>query len=308
MADKTQIEWTKDPATGAKGATWNPIRAIDPETGDRKGWACDKVSPACANCYAESVNNRWGNQRPYLPGQHAQPALAADDLLLQPLAWKRPRRVFVCSMTDLFWEAVDDEWIDDVFHVMARAHQHTFLVLTKRAERMERWVNAWLDDHDLSGLPPNIWVGVTAENQTMVDRRVPSLMRIRGPVRFVSIEPQLGRIDLRHIAAPNGAWIDALGGDVWTPDRTQIYAGAPATVNWVITGGESGPKHRPIDPAWVTYLRDQCLETRVAFFHKQWGGLTPKSGGRLLEGRTWSQYPNGEGGIVEIAEPATTAA
>jgi protein gp37 len=282
------------------------------------------VSPACDFCYAERLNKRFGG-RPYDGG--GTPLL--DKLALnEPLRWTRPRRVFVCSMTDLFWEKVPTTWIERVWAVMHLARRHTFQVLTKRPERMAALLGPdWFRDtvrnaadhqRALFGpgtLPdqpeawplPNVWVGVTAENQGQVMRRVPHLEAAPAVVRFVSVEPMLGSVDL-------WPWLRLI----------------PPAVDWVITGGESGgpPDRRMVMPwretewdgpggsrtAWrptdravrhVRSVRDQCLDAAVPFFFKQWGGPTPKAGGALLDGREWRQFPRVIDGVVRGVEEGT---
>ena len=234
MADKSAIEWTE--------STWNPV------TG------CDKVSPGCAHCYAETFAERWRG----IPGH---PYEQGFDLKLWParlqlpFSWKRPRMVFVNSMSDLFHPGVPDTFVQSVFDVMLRAPRHTFQVLTKRPERLV----------ELSGSlpwPANVWMGVSIENDHWTSR-AEILRSVPAAVRFISAEPLLG---------PLGSL-----------DLSEI--------DWLIAGGESGLRHRPMDPAWVRQLRDRCLDAGVAFFFKQWGGRTSKAGGRDLDGQTWSQLP-----------------
>lgn len=212
------------------------------------------MSPGCAHCYAETFAERWRG----VPGH---PYEQGFDLKLWPgrldvpLAWRRPRMIFVNSMSDLFHEDIPDEYVGRVFDVMARADWHTFQVLTKREDRLAalapdlRW-------------PPNVWLGVTIENRRFV-RRADRLRETDAKVKFISAEPLLGPLE---------------GLDL-------------ANIDWLIAGGESGPKHRRIDPAWVRDLRDRCTAEGVAFFFKQWGGRRPKSGGRLLDGRSWDEFP-----------------
>jgi protein gp37 len=235
MGDKSAIEWTE--------ATWNPV------TG------CTKVSPGCKNCYAERLSMRlqsMGNPR-YARGFEL--TLQPDQVEL-PLKWRRPRRIFVNSMSDLFHEAVPDEFIRSVFDVMNRAHWHHFQVLTKRAKRLAELA---------SGLQwgQNIWQGVSVESAGYL-WRVQHLRRVPAKVRFLSVEPLLGAIPELSLEG----------------------------IDWVIVGGESGPRHRTIREEWVTDIRDQCRQQRVAFFFKQWGGRTSKSGGNMLEGRRWMEYPS----------------
>ena len=234
MSDRSAIEWTE--------ATWNPV------TG------CSKVSPACAHCYAETFAERWRG----VPGH---PYEQGFDLRLWPsrlgvpLQWKRPRRIFVNSMSDLFHEDIPFEYIERVFDTMVRADHHVFQVLTKRHERM-------VELADRLPWPEHIWMGVTIENRRFV-HRADYLRAVPAAVRFISAEPLLGPLE---------------GLDL-------------ADIDWVISGGESGPNHRPVRPEWLRDLRDRCVDEGVASFFKQWGGSRPKSGGRELDGRTWDEMP-----------------
>jgi protein gp37 len=234
MAAYSGIEWTE--------ATWNPV------TG------CTKVSPGCLHCYAERMAKRLKamGQPKYANGfkltMHA-------DCLDQPLHWRKPRMVFVNSMSDLFHEGVPSSFIQDVFDVMRRASRHTFQVLTKRSRRLLE-LNPEID------WPKNVWMGVSVENQDYAFR-IEHLRKTSAHVKFLSLEPLLGplpQLDLRGI-------------------------------DWVIVGGESGPGARPMAGEWVVEIRDQCLTSDVPFFFKQWGGVRRKEAGRELEGRTWSQTP-----------------
>ena len=186
------------------------------------------------------------------------------DQITLPLKWRQPRHIFVNSMSDLFHEAIPEEYIRRVFEVMGQADWHVFQVLTKRAKRLAEIASRlpW---------PPNVWQGVSVENSRYISR-VRLLQTVPAAVRFLSLEPLLG------------------------PMPTLPLRG----IEWVIVGGESGPKHRPVDPAWVTEIRDQCVQKGVPFFFKQWGGRTPKTGGRFLEGRVWNEMP-------EVPEPADLA-
>lgn len=234
MADRSAIEWTE--------STWNPV------TG------CTKVSPGCDNCYAERLAARlqaMGNPR-YVNG--FEPTLH-EDLLELPLRWRQPRLVFVNSMSDLFHPKVPTAFIQAVFEVMATAERHTFQVLTKRPKRAAVLTDA---------LPwsPNVWLGTSVEQQDYISR-INDLRRTDAAVRFLSLEPLLGPLELD---------LDRIG--------------------WVIAGGESGPGARPVNVEWIRSIRDQCSAARVPFFFKQWGGRTPKAGGRELDGRTWDQMPS----------------
>jgi protein gp37 len=234
--DRTGIEWTE--------ATWNPV------TG------CSKISPGCAHCYAETLSRRFGwSRRPWTPANAVANVVLHPERLDQPRHWRRPRTIFVNSMSDMFHELVPLAFIERVFAVMADCDRHTFQVLTKRAPRLAELAP------DLPW-PGNVWVGVSIENNRWA-RRADHLRQIPAAVRFVSAEPLLGplnRLDLDGI-------------------------------DWVIAGGESGHRHRPVRDEWVRDLRDRCLAADIAFFLKQWGGRTPKAGGRLLDGREWSDMP-----------------
>jgi protein gp37 len=233
MSDHSSIEWTD--------ATWNPV------TG------CTKVSPGCAHCYIERTPAFRIAGRRFVRG--VIPVRLHDDRLDQPLHWRKPRRVFVNSLSDLYHEAVADEFIGRVFDAMRRAHWHRFQILTKRSARLR----------ELAAMLPwaaNVWQGVSVENAAHV-HRIHDLRQVPAAVRFLSIEPLLGPI-------PNLP----LDG-----------------IDWVIVGGESGPTRRPVDAEWVRDIRDQCLAARVPFFFKQWGGRVAKSGGRELDKRTWDQMP-----------------
>jgi len=242
MADNSAIEWTE--------ATWNPV------TG------CHQVSPGCAHCYAKTFAERWRGT-PGHPYEHGFDLQIWPHRLEQPLKWKRPRTIFVNSMSDLFHEDIPDTYIEQVFDVMGRADHHTFQILTKRHERL-REIAPKLTWH------PNVWMGVSIENRRFV-HRADYLRDVQAAVRFISAEPLLGSLD----------GLDLTG------------------IDWLIAGGESGAKHRTVKVQWLRELRDQCVKAEVAYFFKQWGGHRAKTGGRLLDGRTWDQVP-----ITRVAEPA----
>jgi len=242
MSNKTTIEWTD--------STWNPV------TG------CTKVSPGCDNCYAERlIDTRMiRNPRSQRYGMPFATVMLHADRLAQPLRWKRPRRIFVNSLSDLFHRDVPDEFIRNVFGIMTRAQQHVFQVLTKRPERMRRLVPAML-----AGNAPaqNIWLGVSVENNDYA-WRADMLRETPAAIRFLSVEPMLGPIeDVR------------LDG-----------------IDWVIVGGESGPGARPLDPQWVRATRDRCGAGSVAFFFKQWGGSNKHATGRILDGCIYDALPS----------------
>lgn len=321
------IEWTD--------MTWNPV------TG------CDRVSPGCAHCYAlelaarlkamgQKRYQRDGDPRTSGPGFGIT---AHPDKLEDPLRWTRRRRVFVNSMSDLFHEAVPDDFIAKVFAVMAVAERHTFQVLTKRPERMAALLAADVfkrevgdqiisqgyatagegrridPDVDLSGWPrPNIWLGVSIENSRFV-HRADLLRETPAAVRFISAEPLLGPLvgEVGHgaVGEPRAGGHGGTGraaataaGPTSASGQARRHAPLDLTdIDWLIVGGESGPKARPIDSRWVRSLRDACLSQRYGpdgyddsligtrFFFKQWGGPKPTSGGRELDGRTWDEFP-----------------
>lgn len=234
----TGIEWTDE--------TWNPV------TG------CEKVSPGCKHCYAERFAERFRDVpgHPFMNGFDPQ---LRPERIDQPLRWKTPRMVFVNSMSDLFGEFVPDRFLSQVFEVMRATPQHTYQILTKRAERLRAWsrTQRWLAS------ARNIWLGVSVEDRKYGIPRVGQLRAASAAVRFLSVEPLLE--------------------DLGTVDLTSI--------DWVIVGGESGPGARPMSPEWVRGVRDQCVEKRVAFFFKQWGGVLKHKTGRTLDGRCWDEFP-----------------
>lgn len=288
MSDHSKIEWTD--------ATWNPIVG------------CSIVSPGCTNCYAMRLAGTrlrdHSSRQGLTTDTKAGPVWNGEvrfneEWLTQPLKWKRPRMIFVCAHGDLFYEAVPDEWIDRVFAVMALAPQHTFQVLTKRAERMKAYFEtstanqsrqadivacafelndalgesggeqSFSDKECLVTLPlPNAWLGISAEDQARADERIPLLLDTPAAVRFVSLEPLLGPIDLRAIST---AGIGAAAGNKLSD-----------CLHWVILGGESGPGARPMHPQWARSIRDQCAAAGVPFFFKQWGEYLPL--GQILPG------------------------
>ena len=264
MGDRSKIEWTE--------ATWNPIR------GSRGDWTCVKVSSGCANCYAERINVRRGGPR-YIKGND-EPRLDRE-ILQQPLHWRRKRMIFVCSMTDLFLESVPDEWIFDIFKIMAHCPNHVFQVLTKRAERMADLVpNIRSADYCRSHLVDrlhHVWLGVSVEDQKRANERIPHLVRTPASVRFLSCEPLLGPIDL-GAAHPCGYYCDPGADGGGYHDHPFLTPGIASPISWVIAGGESGPGCRSMELDWARSIRDQCSETGVAFFMKQLGGWPNKHG------------------------------
>lgn len=242
MTSRSRIEWTEQ--------TWNPT------TG------CTKVSAGCKHCYAEGMAHRL--QAMGAGGyQHGFELAMHPARLAQPLARKKPTVYFVNSMSDLFHEGIPDEFLDTIFSVVSATPQHTYQILTKRAERLPRY----FADRQC---PENMWLGVSVEDQISGLPRIDRLREVKAHIRFLSVEPlleDLGKIDLTGI-------------------------------HWVIVGGESGPKARPMQPEWVESIRHQCDATGVAFFFKQWGGWgadgrkrSKKENGRLLDGKTWDELP-----------------
>jgi protein gp37 len=247
LAGASEIEWTE--------ATWNPVAG------------CALVSPGCTNCYAMRMaarlqamglakyagTTRKSGRRHVWTGR-----INIDtDSITAPLNWRKPKRIFVNSMSDLFQDGIEPDFVRQIWRVMERAHWHTFQILTKRPARMR----------DLLSQPrfptlPNVWLGVSVESESHVGR-IDALRSIPAHVRFISFEPLLG-----PIAAPDLAGI-----------------------HWAIVGGESGPRARPMQGWWVEQLRASCERRGVAFFFKQWGGKRKKKSGRLLDGRTWDEYP-----------------
>lgn len=327
MSDKSKIEWTD--------ATWNPV------TG------CTKVSQGCKHCYAERDWKRLrANSRSVYYGRDFTNVQCHPERLDQPLRWRKPRRIFVNSMSDLFHEAVPDDFIDEVFAVMALADRHIFQILTKRPDRMFDYITSidpgdgsprlpgwrealvegmaqrrysadtgedpshWLAVH----LPlPNVWLGVSVEDQATADERIPLLLETPAAVRWISAEPLLGEIDLRQLHLGALFWLDALTCNV------EIFhdGGNPCPVyeslDWVVAGGESGPAARASDPDWFRSLREQCAAAGVPFLFKQWGEYLPsgqddwngnsqvtdadylrvgkKRAGRVLDGREHNELP-----------------
>lgn len=283
MSDGTKIEWSE--------ATWNPV------TG------CTKVSPGCDNCYAETFAERWRG----IPGHHFERGFDVTlrpERLGQPLHWTRPRRIFTNSMSDLFHDSVPDDYIAQVFAVMAIARQHTFQVLTKRHGRMRSLLNSdefvakvrrgvdavlvnqeiaamfgisdtqvrnigrghhWAASTEFEWPLPGVWLGVSAENQKWADIRIAALVDTPAATRFVSAEPLLGEIDFRGMCS----WLD-----------------------WVIVGGESGPGARPMDLAWARWIVEQCADADTACFVKQVGSVLGRDWGAGSKGGDWDRWPD----------------
>ncbi len=236
MAQKSSIDWTD--------SSWNPV------TG------CTKISDGCKHCYAEkmALRLRGMGQKKYENGFELT---LHPGVLNEPLKWARPNMIFVCSMGDLFHEDVPDDYIARVFHVMNRAKQHTFQVLTKRSSRLSKIAKSlrWTD---------NIWAGVTVES-SKYKQRIDDLKTLPAKIKFLSLEPLLSEL-------PN----IKLNG-----------------INWVIVGGESGTGARPMSKEWVSDIKNQCECKEIPFFFKQWGGVNKKAAGKVLEGRIWNEMPQG---------------
>jgi protein gp37 len=220
---------------------------------------CSKITSGCDFCYAERFSERFRGV-PGHPFENGFDLTLRPPRLTQPLQWRQPRRIFVNSMSDLFHKDVPAEFIDKVFDTMEAANWHTFQVLTKRSSLMMKYLRK---RYPKTLAPKHIWLGVSIEDKKNAVR-LKHLRAAHASVKFVSFEPLLASV-----------------GDV---DLTGI--------NWVIVGGESGPRARPMAEEWAIEVRDQCRKAKVAFFFKQWGGIRPKSGGRLLRGREWNQYPD----------------
>jgi protein gp37 len=222
---------------------------------------CDKVSAGCDNCYALTLAKRLKAMGANKYQHDGDPRTSGPgfgisihpDALRLPYTWRTPRLVFVNSMSDLFHARVPVPFIRQVLQVMQDTPQHTYQVLTKRSRRLRRLDVEW---------PPNLWIGVSVENARVLGR-VDDLRQVPAAVRFLSCEPLLGPLEGIQLTG----------------------------IHWVIAGGESGPRARPMDPQWVADLRDVCAEAEVSFFFKQWGGRTPKAGGRLLDGQTYDEMP-----------------
>jgi protein gp37 len=235
MADHSRIEWTE--------ATWNPV------TG------CTKISPGCKHCYAERMALRlqaMGVDR-YQDGFRVT---LQPDVVELPLSWRKPRVIFVNSMSDLFHRSVPESYIERCFEVMRQASQHTFQVLTKRADRLAEMTANW-------DWPLNVWMGVSVESPAYLER-IDLLRQVPAAIRFLSVEPLLEALPTFSLEG----------------------------IGWVIVGGESGPGARPMRPEWVRPIRDNCAEVGVPFFFKQWGGVNKKRTGRLLDGREWNELPD----------------
>lgn len=323
MADGTKIEWTN--------TTWNPVRG------------CSRVSEGCRNCYAERQALRFAGAGGAYEGLVKKTSQGAKwtgriqlvpTRLSDPLRLKDPRRIFVNSMSDLFHPFIPEAFIADVFAYMAVGYWHQYQVLTKHADRMrqvlgsaefhdlfEQALALALDEADVivgrrkgmedlrvwagDALPlPNVWIGVSVENQDAADERIPQLLRTPAAVRWVSMEPLLGPVDLTrlHGAGPlhaSSAFVDCLRGGTWgavpaTGERSRITHNPLDRIDWVVVGGESGPNARPMHPDWVRNIRCQCEKARIPFFFKQWGEWAPANETMCLPAKKWREFPEGE--------------
>lgn len=331
---KTSIEWTRGD-DGSMGYTWNPVRG------------CSVVSEGCRNCYAMQVAARFSGEGQAYAGLAYRNESGAhwtgkvtlvEKHLADPLRWQRPRRIFVNSMSDLFHESLTDQQITDVFGVMALAHWHTFQVLTKRPARMLEYLRA--GDHGIieqftaiqtgGGIGPremfraldvkrrdkvdwlwplpNVCLGVSVEDQKSADARIPLLLQTPAAVRWLSVEPLLGPVNLNSFMVGDETAINPLRGERYaTVQHMAVRPEKIDRVDWVVVGGESGNGARPMSPQWARSLRDQCVAASVPFFFKQWGNHAPlntaqadanivvamskKTAGRLLDGREWNEMP-----------------
>jgi len=254
----TKIEWTDE--------TWNPIVG------------CSKISAGCDECYAEKMANRLAHN-PKAP--HAYGHVINHDgkwtgltklvytVLKKPYSWKKPKKIFICSMGDLFHESIPFDWIHKIMEVIMRCPQHTFQILTKRPERMKEYFS-----HFAANRFKNVWIGVTAENQEMADLRIPILLSIPCIVHFVSIEPMLGHVDLN-------LWFYS---GYLEPPYNDI-------IDWVICGGETGPKARKLEGGWIDSLKCQCIKFGVPLFFKSWGSYYKKVDHSLIEGVEYKEFP-----------------
>ena len=288
--------------------SWNPIRL---KSG---GFGCTKVSPGCANCWAERYSRRFFNTPPY--DDRKRDFVLNEKVLAEPLRAHKPRVYFVCDLMDLFHKDVPKSFIDDVGRIIPKCPQHIFIILTKRPKRMRDYfkkikydtaVNPPHEDLNM----PNIWLGVSVEDQKTADERIPILLQVPAAVRIVSIEPMLGAVNLKPYIK-SGSEAEAM--------QASMYGIVYESLDWVICGGETGPGARPMNHRWVKAVKKQCVDSGVPFFFKSWGEwlgfpekaaakhwlssdlhiwddnnisakLTKKKAGRLLDGREWNERP-----------------
>jgi protein gp37 len=240
LSSQSSIEWTD--------ATWNPVRG------------CTKISPGCKHCYAQTFAERFRGVKGH-PYEQGFDLRLVPEKLAEPLRWRSPKMIFVNSMSDLFHDAVPDEYIIAVARVMVAANWHTYQVLTKRSARIQTLLNSRLS---FAARQPHIWWGVSVEDRKYGVPRIEHLRKARAAVRFLSVEPLLEDVGELNLSG----------------------------IDWVIVGGESGAGARPMKKQWVISLRNQCRESATAFFFKQWGGVRKSEAGRKLEGRTYDEFPD----------------
>jgi protein gp37 len=239
MSLQSEIEWTD--------ATWNPVRG------------CTKISPGCKHCYAETFAERFRGVKGH-PYEQGFDLRLVPEKLGEPLRWRTPKMIFVNSMSDLFHDAVSENYIEAIARVMVAAKWHTYQVLTKRSERLRELLNSRLG---FASNQPHIWWGVSVEDRKYGLPRIEDLQNADAAVRFLSVEPLLEDVGKLNLVG----------------------------VSWVIVGGESGPGARPMKKEWVVSVRDQCRRASVPFFFKQWGGVRKAASGRRLDGRTYDEFP-----------------
>jgi protein gp37 len=243
MSTQSTIEWTE--------CTWNPVSG------------CTKISPGCANCYAERMAKRLQAMGQYRYRNGFKVTLHPE-AIEEPYQWRKPRVVFVNSMSDLFHEDIPAKYIQSIFEVMNNTPRHTYQILTKRSERLAELA-------PILNWSENIWMGVTVENNRYL-HRVDHLRQVDAHIRFLSLEPLLGPLDELNLHG----------------------------INWVIVGGESGPNARPIKEEWILTIKNKCVFSDVPFFFKQWGGFNKKKNGRMLEGRQWDELPDAKDNLISI--------
>lgn len=284
MAGNTKIQWA--------GSTWNPIRAVTlgaAADNQRWGYHCEHVSEGCRNCYAERMNGRMCTGLPYTRQSREKVEIFLDPgELLKPVGWKKPRRIFPCSMTDMFADFVSDDLIHQMFSVMAMTPRHTYQVLTKRAARMAEYPCPRL---------PNVWMGVSVEDQRTADERIPLLLRTPAAVRWVSYEPALESVDWHPYLVPKeerDGYAEVLTHfpAEWTvPKRMRLRT----SLDWIVIGGESGPGARPFDLHWAWKTIDQFRNAGVPCFVKQFGAFPKREDKRLKlrdrKGGDMSEWP-----------------
>jgi protein gp37 len=273
MSDKTKLTWTD--------ATWNPV------TG------CDKVSQACKNCYAERDWERLSKKEDSVYfGRKFTDVQCHEERLDIPTRWTKPRKIFVNSMSDVFHPDIPLSFITQMYSQMAMNSHHIFQILTKRPHRMMAIYEDWAAKNDTYATLPNVWLGVSVEDQKSADERIPLLLVTNAAVKWLSIEPLLGPIDLVN----DRDNFDKL------PDYLKLVGMDCVPLDWIVVGGESGPNARPLSPDWVRTIRDDCKRLSIPFLFKQWGEWAPrendsmvrvgkKNAGRLLDGVEYNEYP-----------------